>query len=183
MCFTNARSRGNRRNRLFLSRNFLDLQYFVPPFTHILIILIYLKKFDRNICEHFLPLFHYEGLVSFFILCDRVSVPCKTAFVSTSSLLFPRLALIFWVYKQITDYFTESFGLFNLNSSSIITHPSVCHMMDPLIQRDKKIPSKWEANVARVQFLALCWTMFVIGWTSGSTGSLLPRIQIFYDVS
>ena len=55
--------------------------------------------------------------------------------------------------------------------------------LDPLIQRDVKELSKQEANVARAQFLALCWAMFVMGWTNSSTGPLLPRIQTFYDVS
>ena len=55
--------------------------------------------------------------------------------------------------------------------------------LDPLIQRDEKRPTKKEARMARAQFLTLCWALFVIGWTDGSTGPLLPRIQIFYDVS
>ena len=54
---------------------------------------------------------------------------------------------------------------------------------DPLIQHVVKVPSKQEANVARAQFLAICWSMFVAGWTNSSTGPLLPRIQLFYDVS
>jgi hypothetical protein len=55
--------------------------------------------------------------------------------------------------------------------------------LDPLIQRDGKGPTKKEALMARAQFLALCWALFMIGWTDGSTGPLLPRIQNFYDVS
>ena len=55
--------------------------------------------------------------------------------------------------------------------------------LDPLIQRDEKGPTKKEERVARAQFLALCWALFVVGWTDGSTGPLLPRIQISYDVS
>lgn len=55
--------------------------------------------------------------------------------------------------------------------------------LDPLIQRDEKGPTKKEARIARAQFLALCWALFVIGWTDGSTGPLLPRIQNVYDVS
>jgi hypothetical protein len=55
--------------------------------------------------------------------------------------------------------------------------------LDPLIQRDEKGPTKKESRMARAQFLALCWALFVIGWTDGSTGPLLPRIQKFYDVS
>ena len=59
--------------------------------------------------------------------------------------------------------------------------------MDPLIRResqcDARVPSKQEARVARAQFVTLCWTMFTIGWTIGSTGPLLPRIETYYDVS
>ena len=55
--------------------------------------------------------------------------------------------------------------------------------LDPLIPRDEKGPTKKEKRVARAQFLALCWALFVVGWTDGSTGPLLPRIQVFYDVS
>jgi hypothetical protein len=55
--------------------------------------------------------------------------------------------------------------------------------LDPLIQHVVKVPSVQEANVARAQFLALCWSMFVMGWTNSSTGPLLPRIQAFYGVS
>ena len=56
--------------------------------------------------------------------------------------------------------------------------------LDALIQCDAaKALSKQEAHVARAQFLALCWSMFLLGWTNSSTGPLLPRIQIFYDVS
>jgi hypothetical protein len=55
--------------------------------------------------------------------------------------------------------------------------------LDPLIQRDIKTITKKEACVARAQFLALCWSLFVIGWNDGSTGPLLPSIQNFYNVS
>ena len=55
--------------------------------------------------------------------------------------------------------------------------------LDPLIQCDVKVSTKEESNVARAQVLALCWSMFVLGWTNSSTGPLLPRIQNFYDVS
>jgi hypothetical protein len=55
--------------------------------------------------------------------------------------------------------------------------------IDPLMGNDVKEPTKQEARVARAQFLALCWTLFVLGWNDGSTGPLLPRIQEFYDVN
>ena len=55
--------------------------------------------------------------------------------------------------------------------------------LDPLLQCDVKVPTKQEANM-RVQFLALCWGMFVMGWTNSSTrtGPLLPEFRL-YDVS
>ena len=50
-------------------------------------------------------------------------------------------------------------------------------------EHDIKIPTRKEARTARIQFLALCWTIFLMGWNTGSGGPLLPNIQSFYDVS
>lgn len=54
--------------------------------------------------------------------------------------------------------------------------------VDPLILRAVKGTTKKEARLARAQFLSLCGALLVIGWTDGSAGPLLPRIQKFYDV-
>jgi len=35
---------------------------------------------------------------------------------------------------------------------------------------------------AMIQFITLCFTLFLIGWIDGSTGPLLPRIQSVYHV-
>ena len=35
---------------------------------------------------------------------------------------------------------------------------------------------------ARIQFITLCWTLFLAGWNDGTTGPLLPRIQSVYHV-
>lgn len=35
---------------------------------------------------------------------------------------------------------------------------------------------------ARIQFFALCWNLFLLGWSDSSTGPLLPRIQSVYHV-
>lgn len=35
---------------------------------------------------------------------------------------------------------------------------------------------------ARIQFASLCWTLFLAGWSDGSMGPLLPRIQSVYHV-
>lgn len=35
---------------------------------------------------------------------------------------------------------------------------------------------------SRVQFAALCWSLFLAGWNDGTTGPLLPRIQEVYHV-
>jgi hypothetical protein len=34
----------------------------------------------------------------------------------------------------------------------------------------------------RIQFFALCWSFFLLGWCDSSTGPLLPRIQNVYHV-
>ena len=82
--------------------------------------------------------------------------------------------------------FTDSSTILQVHVDSTGTDHEHCMMqneLDPLIQRDEKGPTKKEERVARAQFLALCWALFVVGWTDGSTGPLLPRIQISYDVS
>lgn len=33
-----------------------------------------------------------------------------------------------------------------------------------------------------IQFLTLCWCIYLVGWNDGSTGPLLPRIQEYYGV-
>ncbi|KAH8103078.1 MFS general substrate transporter [Cristinia sonorae] len=35
---------------------------------------------------------------------------------------------------------------------------------------------------ANIQFAALCWTLFLGGWSSGATGPLLPRVQEVYKI-
>lgn len=35
---------------------------------------------------------------------------------------------------------------------------------------------------ARIQFVTLCWSLFLAGWNDGTTGPLLPRIQLVYHV-
>ena len=34
----------------------------------------------------------------------------------------------------------------------------------------------------RIQFAALCWSLFLLGWNDGCTGPTLPRIQEVYHV-
>ena len=34
----------------------------------------------------------------------------------------------------------------------------------------------------RIQFAALCWSLFLLGWNDGTIGPLLPRIQGVYHV-
>ena len=74
-------------------------------------------------------------------------------------------------------------GNTNLDVESMDHEQRAQSELDPLIQHSAKEISKQEANVARAQFLSLCWAMFVTGWTGSSIGPLLPRIQTFYDVS
>ena len=55
----------------------------------------------------------------------------------------------------------------------------------PASDNDKPVvepPTKAQINKARVQFLTLCWTLFLAGWNDGSTGPLLPRIREVYHV-
>ena len=42
--------------------------------------------------------------------------------------------------------------------------------------------NKSSKSRARIQFFALCWSLFLMGWCDSSTGPLLPRIQNVYHV-
>ncbi|KAG5649600.1 hypothetical protein H0H81_002891 [Sphagnurus paluster] len=42
--------------------------------------------------------------------------------------------------------------------------------------------SRDQIRKGRVQFVALCWTLFIAGWNDGTLGPLLPRIQNVYHV-
>lgn len=44
------------------------------------------------------------------------------------------------------------------------------------------VPSKVSKWAGRIQFLTLCWTLFVAGWNDGTTGPLLSRMQENYHV-
>lgn len=43
-------------------------------------------------------------------------------------------------------------------------------------------PNPVQRRRANIQFVALCWTLFLAGWNDGTTGPLLPRIQKVYGV-
>ncbi|KAF9528584.1 major facilitator superfamily domain-containing protein [Crepidotus variabilis] len=44
-----------------------------------------------------------------------------------------------------------------------------------------EVPRK-QKIFAQVQFLTLCWTLFLAGWNDGTTGPLIPRIQEVYNI-
>ena len=61
----------------------------------------------------------------------------------------------------------------NLNTVSS-DHVSSPHSLVP--------PVKAQVTKARIQFITLCFNLFLAGWNDGSTGPLLPRIQQVYRV-
>lgn len=52
--------------------------------------------------------------------------------------------------------------------------------LDSLIQHK---PTKKQARLAFLQFLSFCSALFMVGWTDGTTGPLIPTITKFYGVS
>jgi len=46
----------------------------------------------------------------------------------------------------------------------------------------KDTRTKKQKATERVQFAAVCWSLFLAGWNDGTTGPLLPRIQEVYHV-
>lgn len=53
--------------------------------------------------------------------------------------------------------------------------------VDPETMVDPSLPSTKLRE--RIQFFALCYAMFLLGWNDGTTGPLLPRIQEVYHVT
>ncbi|KAF9457978.1 major facilitator superfamily domain-containing protein [Collybia nuda] len=44
------------------------------------------------------------------------------------------------------------------------------------------IQTREQLLTERIQFIALCWGIIVTGWNDGSTGPLIPRIQLVYNI-
>jgi len=47
---------------------------------------------------------------------------------------------------------------------------------------NKDTQTKKQKATERIQFAAVCWCLFLAGWSDGTTGPLLPRIQEVYHV-
>ncbi|KAF8628749.1 hypothetical protein AX15_003741 [Amanita polypyramis BW_CC] len=62
------------------------------------------------------------------------------------------------------------------NSHDTTTNTTTSNAPLTQIQTQKQTHQEW------IHFVALCWTMFLVGWNDGSTGPLLPRIQSVYRV-
>ena len=55
----------------------------------------------------------------------------------------------------------------------------------PSLQNEAGVAVRTPAQRRKVlmQFFALCSAIYVAGWNDGTTGPLLPRIQVVYNVS
>jgi hypothetical protein len=42
--------------------------------------------------------------------------------------------------------------------------------------------TKSQQRKETIQFLALCWSLFLAGWNDGSAGPMIPRLQEVYHV-
>jgi fucose permease len=42
--------------------------------------------------------------------------------------------------------------------------------------------TKAQNQKAIIQFAAVCWNMFLVGWNDGTAGPLIPRLQVVYHV-
>lgn len=54
---------------------------------------------------------------------------------------------------------------------------------EPTLQKVEEVNILYTNWGAHVQYMAVCWAVFLIGWNDGTTGPLLPRIQAYYQVS
>jgi hypothetical protein len=57
-------------------------------------------------------------------------------------------------------------------------------VVDSVIESRPSTPimTKMQVKTARMQLLAISWSMFMLGWNDGSLGPLLPKIQEVYHV-
>ena len=96
----------------------------------------------------------------------------------------PHFSWAFFLFLAVLSLLIKMFNdNTNLDVESTDHEQPIQSELDPLIQCNQKRPTIKEERVARAQFLALCWALFVVGWNDGSTGPLLPRIQTVYEVS
>jgi hypothetical protein len=66
---------------------------------------------------------------------------------------------------------------------SVIESESVKKVESSGSQTPEREPRTRKQIVAgNIQYAALCFSMFMLGWNDGSTGPLLPRIQEVYGV-
>ncbi|THH32803.1 hypothetical protein EUX98_g1405 [Antrodiella citrinella] len=73
----------------------------------------------------------------------------------------------------------EAFELAELRSESQLTTTNLAPALTGTVFPAATAKMRRKANI---QFATLCWTLFLGGWTSGTTGPLLPRIQAVYHV-
>lgn len=50
------------------------------------------------------------------------------------------------------------------------------------IQDNGSTQTKPQQHLETIQFLTLCWALFLAGWNDGSSGPLIPRLQAVYHV-
>ncbi|PPQ73193.1 hypothetical protein CVT26_014798 [Gymnopilus dilepis] len=67
-----------------------------------------------------------------------------------------------------------------LNATSVSTVQERLNQLDERNSLERVPVTSEQKLVGRIQFLALCWTLFLEGWNDGSTGPLLPRLQNVY---
>lgn len=90
------------------------------------------------------------------------------------------------VLADCTD--TTSIQTVPRSTSSRVEVLSVAAQVPPLLydrgNRNGAVPlTRRQRKLAHIQFMALCWTLFLNGWNDGSMGPLLPRIQRVYNVN
>lgn len=58
---------------------------------------------------------------------------------------------------------------------------AICKSRAPSTATSRKTTAR-EKKAGLIQFFAICWCIYVVGWHDGSSGPLLPRIQQEYQV-
>ena len=72
--------------------------------------------------------------------------------------------------------------LYHNNSNSFVDASSLPELCKQTSASNLPSLSLRQKRNSIIQFLALCWSAWLVGWNDGSTGPLLPRIQQNYQV-
>jgi hypothetical protein len=107
-------------------------------------------------------------------IMSSVNVPSSSLAMDTSAICTLPHAHVHSTHCVQKNIRAEAIELSEANARRT---PSVRAVEVDVSETRKRLASR-----ARIQFVSLCWAIFLVGWSDGSAGPMLPRIQKNYHV-